>query len=282
MPTSPAASMPAPAVPLFLPGKAGNLFALYHPPARLSDGTGGVVYVHPFAEEMNRSRRIVATQSRALAQCGWGVLQVDLYGCGDSAGEFRDARWEIWLEDLTVAVGWLRDRIRGPMSLWGLRIGGLLAMDFARRGWVPLDRIVLWQPIVSGESVMTQFLRLYSLSNQPGANKTPGELRAMMATGKTIEIAGYELRTELASVIDRIQIAPLRADVNASVHWIEIVSESGSIGRPAIQSIVNEWERGGNPATLQTVVGEPFWSYLGSIAPPKLIDTTRWAFGVAV
>jgi exosortase A-associated hydrolase 2 len=269
-------------MPLFLSGRAGNLFALYHPPAGPSDCMGGIVYVHPFAEEMNCSRRIVAMQSRALARCGWGVLQVDLYGCGDSAGEFRDARWEIWLEDLAEAAGWLRDRIRGPISLWGLRLGGLLAMDFASCSRVPLDRIVLWQPTIFGESMMTQFLRLRMLSGEAGTKKTPGELRATMATGETIEIAGYELTPELASVIDRIQIAPLHSDVNASVHWIEIVSESGHPIRPAIQAILKAWEDDGHPATHQTVLGQPFWSRSVFTAPTELIDSTRRAFGVAV
>ena len=78
--------------PLFIDRPGGDLFALYHPPRRAPQG--GVVYIPPFAEEMNRSRRMAALQARALAESGWGVLTIDPYGCGDSAGDFADARWD--------------------------------------------------------------------------------------------------------------------------------------------------------------------------------------------
>ena len=37
---------------------------------------GSVLYVHPFAEEMNKSRRMVALQSRMLAEKGFAVMHV--------------------------------------------------------------------------------------------------------------------------------------------------------------------------------------------------------------
>ncbi len=69
---------------------------------------GAVVYVHPFAEEMNKSRRMAALQSRALAAAGFAVLQIDLLGCGDSSGDFGDASWDEWIDDVLLAVRWLR------------------------------------------------------------------------------------------------------------------------------------------------------------------------------
>lgn len=46
---------------------------------------GSIVYIHPFAEEMNKSRRMAALQARALTLAGFAVLQLDLIGCGDEA-----------------------------------------------------------------------------------------------------------------------------------------------------------------------------------------------------
>jgi exosortase A-associated hydrolase 2 len=100
------------ASPFFLPGYAGNLFALYHRPAGPADCRRGVPYVHPFANETNYTRRAADLLARALAGRGWGVLQVDLFGCGDSDGDFRDASWETWVDDLTTAFGWLQERGR--------------------------------------------------------------------------------------------------------------------------------------------------------------------------
>lgn len=93
----------------FLPGESGRLFAIYqHPITRkFSSETRDIVYIHPFADEMNKSRRMAALQAKAFSRVGFGVLQIDLYGCGDSSGEFSEARWHIWKENIDTAVNWL-------------------------------------------------------------------------------------------------------------------------------------------------------------------------------
>jgi len=50
---------------------------------------GSVLYVHPFAEEMNKSRRKAGLQARVLARVGYDALQIDLRGCGGSSGDAR-------------------------------------------------------------------------------------------------------------------------------------------------------------------------------------------------
>ena len=63
----------------FLPVTGGRLFCLLHRPAGETAIKGAVLYVHPFAEEMNRSRRMAALQAKAMASAGYMVLQVDLF-----------------------------------------------------------------------------------------------------------------------------------------------------------------------------------------------------------
>ena len=113
--------------PFFLPSRRGALFAIDHPPS--SAGEQAVLYIPPFAEEMNKARRMVALQAAELARSGCRVLLLDLYGTGDSAGDFRDARWEFWLDDLTRAVEWLAGQGGRRVTLLGLRAGCLLALD---------------------------------------------------------------------------------------------------------------------------------------------------------
>src|SRR5437763_1590993 len=115
------------AEPFFLKSGTGQRFCLFHPPAASCRGAG--LDVHPFAEEMNRSRRMAALQARALSALGYGVLQIDLYGCGDSSGDFGDAHWDLWKQDLAAGAAWLRQRLDQPITLWGLRLGALLAID---------------------------------------------------------------------------------------------------------------------------------------------------------
>src|SRR5690349_8930312 len=109
----------------FLPAERGNRFCVVNRPAR--ETRGAILYVHPFAEEMHKSRRTAALQARRLAELGYVVLQIDLLGCGDSAGEFGDARWDIWQSDVQAGLAWLKARVDAPLALWGLRLGAMLA-----------------------------------------------------------------------------------------------------------------------------------------------------------
>src|SRR6476660_7010955 len=75
-------------------------FCILHTPPEGSARDRTIVYAPPFGEEMNKSRRMAALQARALATAGWAVVQVDLLGCGDSDGEFADASWGRWVDDI--------------------------------------------------------------------------------------------------------------------------------------------------------------------------------------
>src|SRR5438105_15187960 len=115
----------------FLPRSVGKRLCIYHPPA--GQVRGALVYVHPLAEEMNKSRRMAALQSRALAEAGYAVLQIDLLGCGDSSGDFSDATWQAWVSDVVQACHWVHARARAPLWLWGVRVGCLVIAEAARQ-----------------------------------------------------------------------------------------------------------------------------------------------------
>src|SRR5688500_8337577 len=108
---------------------------------------------------MNKARRMAALQARRLAAEGFAVLQIDLLGCGDSSGDFCEARWELWRRDVQAALAWMRQRFQVPLALWGLRLGAVLACDVAQREET-VDRLLLWQPVTNGSQFLTQFLRL--------------------------------------------------------------------------------------------------------------------------
>lgn len=99
--------------PYFLPVADGFRFCVYHE-AQTHPARGAVLYIHPFAEEMNKSRRMAARQARLLASSGFCVLQMDLLGCGDSSGVFEDATWDLWLKDVLYACDHLRSRSQAP------------------------------------------------------------------------------------------------------------------------------------------------------------------------
>ncbi len=254
-----------PAEPHFLKVGSGERFCLYHGPRPGQECRGTLIYVHPFCDEMNKSRRMAAIQARAFAATGFGVLQIDLLGCGDSSGEFGDARWNIWKQDLAAAESWLDTRTKAPISLWGLRLGALLALDFAKDRTDSFDKIILWQPVINGESFLTQFLRLRLASEMlSGDNSTPKgsgthAMRSTLANGETLEVAGYELAPELAAAIDSLKAAEL-VITRSPVHWFEIVSEPDRPMTATGARVVSGWKQDGVDLHVHLVPGLPFWA----------------------
>jgi exosortase A-associated hydrolase 2 len=265
----------APAEAFFLAGARGQRFCLYHAPQ--GAWRGALVYVHPFAEEMNKSRRAAAQGARALAATGYGVLQIDLHGCGDSDGEFGDARWQHWKDDLAAACHWLAQRSGRAPGLWGLRLGALLALDYARSASVPVAQLVLWQPVLQGATFLTQFLRLRVASAMLDHDAAEGaagtkELRAALQAGEALEVAGYLLAPALAAAIDALdalQLAP-----PCPVHWIEVVASDQRALAPAALRVAAEWERQGRAPAMNKAVAPQFWTTQEIAQAPALVELT--------
>ena len=245
----------------FLRAEPGHRFCIYRHPAD-GDAHRGIVYVHPFCEEMNKARRMAALQSRRLAAAGYAVLQVDLFGCGDSSGDFADARWDIWKQDLQVALGWLKSRVDGPLGLWGLRLGATLAADVARDPGLGIEELLLWQPVNNGEQFLTQFLRLRLAAEmlaEGTAQTGVRELRETLARGVPLEIAGYDLHPGLAAEIEGLRLADLLPAVKR-VHWLEVTAQAEPKLSPLSQRALEAWRMKGLDVRAAAVTGEPFWS----------------------
>ncbi|SOD40063.1 hydrolase 2, exosortase A system-associated [Nitrosovibrio sp. Nv4] len=274
----------SPAEPFFLKAEPGQRFCLFHKPYLDQECRGVIIYVHPFCDEMNKSRRMAAMQARAFAAIGFSVLQIDLFGCGDSSGQFCDARWDIWKQDLACARNWLENHVTAPVSLWGLRLGALLALDFARDQADPIDRLILWQPVINGESFLNQFLRL-QIANEmlagASAEKKAGTnmMRQRLAKGEVLEIAGYELAPDLAAAIDRLKAAELAVE-NSAIHWFEIVAEPGRSMMPAGIQVIGEWKRNGIDPHVYLVACPSFWATQEIAECPELVSATADVFAL--
>jgi exosortase A-associated hydrolase 2 len=267
-----------PAHPFFLDTDAGRRFCLYHRPRGVA--RGAVLLAPAFGEEMNKSRRMCALQARALAEAGWGVLQVDLYGCGDSEGDFLDARWEIWKADLDAALRWLRQECSGPLVLWGVRLGALLALDFARQA-SQLHSMLLWQPVTEGRAFLTQFLRLRLAADMlvgTSSDGGTGKLRQSLASGMALEIAGYDLSPELAMAIDTLDISHI-APPACPVHWFELLPEAGRQLPPGRARLIRHCAEAGWRIDQHVVAGPAFWTTQEITEAPALLPASVAALG---
>jgi len=258
-------------------GRPGQRFCLFH--AAPGDAPRGqVLYVHPFAEEMNKTRRMAALQARALAQAGYAVLQPDLLGCGDSSGDFGDASWRDWIADVLEAARWLQRRSDAPLWLWGLRAGCLLANAAALLLPGP-RRLLFCQPTPAGKTVLQQFLRLRTAAEllQGGSARAGGAtdaLRRQLAAGSSVEVAGYALSPQLAAGLEQATLRPPEAAVGDRLECIEVDSRAEASLSPATERLLAAWRVAGGSARGQAVTGPAFWQTTEIEIAPALLAAT--------
>jgi exosortase A-associated hydrolase 2 len=263
--------------PFFLDSPRGPLFCLALMPIGV-EPEGGVLYLPPFAEEMHKSRRMAALQARALAAQGNLVLQIDLTGCGDSAGDFGDASWCAWREDALLAHAWLTTKTTGPITLWGLRTGATLAVDISKN-LTDIDHLLLWQPVTSGDVFLNQFLRIKLASEmlaEGQAQSGTKTLRAQLQQGEGIEVGGNMLSPDMARQLGILKLADITPA--CPVHWLEIGTETGSHLPPASQRIVDTWRTAGVTIDAETVAGDSFWATQEITECKALIHATARAY----
>lgn len=273
----------------FLDTPYGRLFAVYHRPAKQQLVRGHILCVPPFAEEMNRCRSMITLQAQAFAQIGVGTLLVDLYGTGDSAGEYRDAQWSLWLQNIRASAAWLADQPGGCLALWGIRLGVMLAAESLRLAVAPGAGLLAWQPVADGQTHLTQFLRirLAAQMDRPHLPKeTTASLRQQLAAGQFVEVAGYEIHPQLAAALDAARLHDRITPPETRILWIEQAGSNAPQLSPANQKVVNAWRNVGLAPEIRLFAGTAFWQhYERAIAPDAIAATTdavREAWGTAV
>lgn len=277
------ASLSPPPRPFYLEGVAGPLFCLEFQPAAASAPKGSLLYLPPFAEEANRARRMAVLQARCLAAQGWAVLLLDPFGTGDSGGGFEEARWEVWLDDGLRAASWLAERYDGaPVVPWGLRLGAMLAAALAAREPARFQRLLLWQPVLKGDQFVSQFLRLRVAAAMAAGEKETGQaLRAQLAEGEVLEVAGYELAPDLVAAIDALRLDQMLTTLSGSaIDWLELSvpgkePDLAPASRRFLEALA---EAGGAQPVGRAVPGEPFWTIQEITLAPNLLEATDALF----
>jgi exosortase A-associated hydrolase 2 len=199
----------------------------------------------------------MASAWRRLAAEGTGVLSLDLPGCGDSSGDFGEATWENWLSAVSIAHRWLTEKNGRKPHIGGLRLGAAIALEAAAH--IDVKSILLLQPVVRGDEMMTQFLRVRvafsGLRGQVREKETTQKLRTRIADGERLEIGGFFLAPELALAIDRIDLAAQLPPIGSPIHWIE----TGQNIFPHVATTVDQWRATGAGVSLVQAGVKPYW-----------------------
>lgn len=257
----------------FIDGPWGPLAAVIFAPPPDVSARFCVLHIPAAFEEMNKSRRMVALQARAFAAAGGCTIVFDPTGTGDSAGEHADATWARWRDDAMAAWAFMRDEFPLPAVLWGLRLGALLGASIATDPRISPSALLLWQPVNSGATYFNQFLRLAAASaigNGSGDVKT---LRATLAAGQPVEIAGYELHPDLVAGCAAIELGTV-AVPRCPVIWRESSPDTSPETSPWAANIARRWQQSGAHVDLQAVRGPSFWASAELEESPALIAAT--------
>ncbi|MFO1412804.1 MAG: hydrolase 2, exosortase A system-associated [Burkholderiales bacterium] len=257
----------------FLAGEGGPLAVVTREPA----GTPAfaVLYLPPFGDEMNKARRMVSLQAQALAAAGGAVAVLDPRGTGDSGGDHGDATWEGWRADAALAFAWLARRTGRIPLVWGLRLGGTLAVDAMTQRAIAPSAVLLWQPVTRGKVYANQVLRLATVQQQvDGAHgRGAGALREALRAGRPVEIAGYALHPRLFQAIEDRDLQAV-APPGIPVVWREVASTAQESPSPAVDAVVGGWRAARTEIDVATVTGPPFWMTQEIEVAPSLVTST--------
>lgn len=214
--------------------------------------------------------------ARRLAQNGKPTLLIDLFGTGDSAGDFADAAWPQWSADLLSAAAWLRAQGARRIHVVAARAGALLVESLAREEGVAGSRLILWQPVVRGADFWRQFLRLRVAADalrkpSPGEQLTP---QALLARDGHIEIAGYTIGSELASGLSNAELKSSVVSRFSASLWAEVTMMSPPELSMGSQKTLGQWRETGLEPKTVSMNGEAFWSTPEIAYVPNLIEAT--------
>lgn len=266
--------MPSVLQPAFITGRAGQLLVTCFEPA--AGAKHWLLFVPPFAEEANKSRRMMARLGHALAAQGVGTALLDLFGTGDSAGDFGEARLAIWQDDIVATANWLvSDKGCDTLSLGGLRLGVAVGLSAISQLPAAPRNLLCWQPVTKGQQQLTQFLRLrQAAAVMGGGTASIKDMQTRLASGETLEVAGYDLHPDLASGLAQLDLNRLTPPSGAAVHWLELTRNPEKPVMPASLAVLDAWQQSGLVPQVQGVPGDPFWTVQELVDAPALVDAS--------
>jgi len=236
------------------------------PNKTVSSAEHTVLIVPPFAEELNRSRRFLTLLRKKLSSAGSTVAMVDLFGTGDSEGEFADASVDIWLDDLNRITELYTPEEGGTLLLLGVRSGCLLIEKLLRDSNCgqmskSVSNIIYVQPEISGYDVVQRMLRTRVAARRFAGDKseTTEKLWSRLENGDSVDTSGYVIGSSLGLSMRSLLIDPQALPPVKTARWLSLVEND------EIPHINNSWH-------AQQSLSRPFWQLHDNEPEPHVIN----------
>ncbi|MEX2577610.1 MAG: hypothetical protein WD342_01020 [Verrucomicrobiales bacterium] len=220
----------------FFFGRADRpLFGLYTPARAGAPAARSVLLCYPAGPEYMRAHRAFRQLNTLLNRAGMNVLRFDYSCTGDSGGDGTEATYGDWLSDIGVAIDELKDNsMVDTVDVVGLRWGATLAVQ-ACRDREDVDRLIMWDPIVSGRAYLDAHL---------------GETRP---TG-TIGIEGFPFSQVLREAMDGVDLVANLDAVKPAVALV--VAED----RPEYRALKSTLDRVAGSSDFEVAVSSGDWA----------------------
>ena len=226
----------------FLPSSQNSqIFLAHYSPAdnNLAAERKAVIFVPPFAEEMNRSRRMYVLCARLLAGIGIDCVCFDYAGTGDSEGKWGSFSIVDWQENLKDVYQSVCQTGISDISLIGVRFAALQIAHTLAAAELKINKCVLWDPIESGETYMRQLIRMKIAAAMAEESKkiSTKDVLAEVEEQGSIEIGGYLLTDTMINTINELSLSGTIDKLIAAtdLHWMTLsrVNREGAATTPA-------------------------------------------------
>jgi uncharacterized protein len=131
--------------------EGSKLYGMWHTPKGL-DKFPAIVVCSGFGGQKSGVFRVYVELAKKLAERGVATLRFDYRGYGDSDGLFIDVTLKSQLEDLLLALRFLKNSSKvTKKGVLGCSLGGRIAIHGVLENSFPLDLLALWVPLVTHE-----------------------------------------------------------------------------------------------------------------------------------
>ncbi|MFW9873542.1 MAG: serine aminopeptidase domain-containing protein [Candidatus Thorarchaeota archaeon] len=211
----------------------------------------GYIIIHPFAEEKKCSHKILVELARKL----YYVFLFDLYGCGDSEGDFSKGNITRWLTDLDSAQTFFCKEYKIiSTGFIGLRLGGFISLIFGSQ-MNSVDQLVLLEPILSPQRFFRQLLRKKMIKEFKtfGIIRTDGKnISENIKEDNIVDFDGYAIGSKFFKDIAKYNIDKL--NFTKSISILGLSKTNSGYGKKYVNSLQNDLN-----IQYKQLDFEPFW-----------------------
>jgi len=207
--------------PFFFGASTQALYGVYHHPNQQLTRNEAILLCPSFGQEYMRSHRANRQLASSLAKQGFHVLRFDYRGTGDSSANIEDVTIKDWLEDIETAIEELKETAcTSIVHVIGLRLGGLLASTAALNKKLKIKKLVLWDPIISGES--------YDIELQAEIKKESSSKCNLIDEQGTLHFNGFPLTQEMRNDLMDINLCDQKPVARKIYHIVSSESENAN------------------------------------------------------